>query len=153
MQLDSSATQIEHRDERLGRVEAERATSDHPQAIVRPLDNPIGEALPNIGEHPLLLGPDGSRDPDKGRELGTARPREPVIEGPAGPLGLPVVQRAGQGLVQEVRRKSWTLLRSTALSFRPCSRVRFHGFFSSANRVPLVTFASSGSPASRSARC
>ncbi len=98
MQLNSSAGQIEHRDERLGRVEAERSTSDHPQAIVGPLDNPIGQALSNIGEHTLLLGPDGSRDPDKGRELGTAGPGEPLIEGPSRPLGLPVVQRAGQGL-------------------------------------------------------
>ncbi len=96
MKRNSSAAQIEHRDKRLGRVEAERATSDHPQAIVGPFDNPIGQALPNIGEHPLLLGPDGSRDLDKGRELGTARPREPVIEGPSRPLGLPVVQRAGR---------------------------------------------------------
>ena len=102
MKLNSSATQIEHRDERVGRVESERSTSNHPKAIVGPLDNPSGQ-VPNVGEHTLLPGSDCPRDPDTGRQLGPARPREPLIEGPSRPLGLPVVQRAGQCLVQEVR--------------------------------------------------
>ena len=54
MKLNSSATQIEHRDERVGRVESERSTSNHPKALVGPLDNPIGQALPNVGEHTLV---------------------------------------------------------------------------------------------------
>ena len=58
MQFNASATQIEHRDERIGRVESEGSTSNHPQAIVGPLDNPVGQALLNVGEHPFLLGPD-----------------------------------------------------------------------------------------------
>ena len=56
MQLNFAAAQIEHRDKRLGRVEAERSTSDHPQAIVRPLDNPIGQTLPNIGSPDIKVG-------------------------------------------------------------------------------------------------
>ena len=60
MELNSSARQIEHREKRLGRVESERPTSDHPQAVVGPLDNPVGQALMNVGEDALLLGPDRS---------------------------------------------------------------------------------------------
>ena len=48
MKRNSSAAQIEHRDKRLGRVEAERATSDHPQAIVGPFDNPISQRHASI---------------------------------------------------------------------------------------------------------
>ncbi len=58
MQFNASAAQIEHRDERVGRVESEGSTSHHPKAIVGPLDNPVGQALLNVGEHSLLLGPD-----------------------------------------------------------------------------------------------
>jgi hypothetical protein len=42
------------------------------------------------------------------------------------------------------------LVRST--SVWPSCAVRFHGFFSSANRLPLVTLAASGSPVVRNAR-
>ena len=95
MQFNASTTQIEHRDERVRRVEAEGSTSDHPQAIVGPLDDPVGQALLNVGEHAFLLGPDRPRNLDEWRELGSARPREPVIEGPSRTLWLQVVKRAG----------------------------------------------------------
>ena len=100
MQFNASATQIAHRDERIGRVESEGSTGDHPKAIIGSLDNPVGQALLNVGEHSFLLGPDRPRDLDEWRELGPARPREPVIEGPSRTRWLQVVQRAGKCLVQ-----------------------------------------------------
>ena len=42
----------------VGRVESEGSASNHPKAIVGPLDNPVGQAPLNVGEHAFLLGPD-----------------------------------------------------------------------------------------------
>ena len=72
MQFNASATQIAHRDERIGRVESEGSTGDHPKAIIGSLDNPVGQALLNVGEHAFLLGPDRPRNLDEWRELGPA---------------------------------------------------------------------------------
>ena len=58
MQFNAPAAEIQHRDERVGRVESEGSTSNHPKAIVGPLDNPVGQAPLNVGEHAFLLGPD-----------------------------------------------------------------------------------------------
>ena len=58
MQLNASAAEIQHRDERVGRVASEGATSNHPKVIVGPLDNPVGQALLHVGEPAFFFGPD-----------------------------------------------------------------------------------------------
>ena len=58
MQFNARAAQIQHRDQRVGRMESEGSTGNHPKAIVGPLDDPVGQALLNVDEHPFLLGPD-----------------------------------------------------------------------------------------------
>ena len=36
-------------------MKSEGSTSNHPKAIVGPLDNPVGQALLDVGEHALLM--------------------------------------------------------------------------------------------------
>jgi len=86
-------------------VKAIGTPGDHAHAVVDAFDNGVSVALTDIGQDPVLVGADGACQAHKGLELGSARPTEPVLERRARPLGLAIVERVGQSIVEQSRAK------------------------------------------------
>jgi len=98
----TATAQKEHAYQRACAVKAKGASGDHPQLIVEPLDESVGELGLDVSENAVLVFTDGLRGFHERLELGAGGPGEPAVELPLGILTAGLLEDGGEGLLEQV---------------------------------------------------
>jgi hypothetical protein len=77
---DAAAAQVDHRDQRGGRVVAVAAVVDEPDLAVEPLELRVGQAELDGGEDAVAVGADRLGQRDERRDAAPACPGQPPVE-------------------------------------------------------------------------
>jgi len=71
--------------------------------LLIPSTTALVEALVDVGQYPFLVGADRTGEAHKRLELGSARPGQSVLECRACSLELAILERIGEGVVEQPR--------------------------------------------------
>jgi hypothetical protein len=102
MEGDSAATEEEHRDQRLGRMEAEGPAGDHAQTVVEAFDDAIGEAVADVSKDSVAMLTHSAGETDEGAQPRSRGPGEPLAKRALGSFGLTVIEGLGERLLEQV---------------------------------------------------
>ena len=100
--MNLGAAEEHHRDQRRGRVKAERAPLEDVDLGVDALEATVGDGEADGGEDAVAVVAQRLGEPREGTELGATGPREPPLEVRRGAAGRAAIERT-QLLLEEVR--------------------------------------------------
>ena len=83
-------------------MEAEGPTGDHPDLVVQPFDDAVGDAPADVGDDVVEVRADGAGNLDEPREPTATRPAQPLLQLGVDDNGLPAVEDVGECLLEQV---------------------------------------------------